>query len=116
VVLALPLDLKPCVGLWHPEEYDRYSRRALAELPPLSPSLTEMERFFYGQSQEAELDASGRVIVPGFLSERARIEKEVVIVGAGDRLELWSKDGWNEHRPTLLSGVARITANVDDTA
>jgi hypothetical protein len=31
-------------------------------------------------------------------------------------LELWSKDGWNDHRSTLLSGVAEITAHVDDTA
>ena len=33
----MPVDLKPCVGVWRPEEYERYSRRALAELPPLSP-------------------------------------------------------------------------------
>jgi len=31
-------------------------------------------------------------------------------------LELWSKDGWDDHRPALLSGVAEITAHVDDTA
>ena len=73
VVLAMPVDLKPCVGVWHPEEYERYS-------------------------------------------EHAQLNKEVVVVGVGDRLELWSKDSWNEHRPALLSGVAEITANVDDTA
>jgi MraZ protein len=55
-------------------------------------------------------------MVPGFLSEHARLQKEVVVVGAGERLELWSKDAWNDHRPTLLSGVAEITAHVDDTA
>ena len=37
-------------------------------------------------------------------------------MGAGERLELWSRDAWNDHRPTLLSGVAEITAHVDDTA
>ena len=116
VVLAMPVDLKPCVGVWLREEYERYSRRALAELPPLSPRLTELERFFYGSSQDAELDAAGRIMVPGFLSDHARLQKEVVVVGAGERLELWSKDRWNEHQPTLLSGVAEITAHVDDTA
>jgi MraZ protein len=116
VVLAMPVDQKPCVGVWHPEEYDRYSKRALAELPPLSPRLAELERFFYGSSQDADLDAAGRIMVPGFLSEHAHLEKEVVVVGVGDRLELWSKDGWNNHRSALLSGVAEITAHVDDTA
>ena len=65
----------------------------LAELPPLSSRLTELERFFYGSSHDAELDAAGRIMVPGFLGEHAKLSKEVVVVGAGDRLELWDKTG-----------------------
>jgi MraZ protein len=116
VVLAMPVDQQPCVGVWRPQQYEDFSRRALAGVPPLSRKLAELERFFYGSSQDAELDAAGRVIVPAFLSEHARLAKEVVIVGAGERLELWSKDLWDEHQSALLSGVASITANVDDTA
>ena len=91
VVLAMPVDLKPCVGVWRPEEYERYTRRALAELPPLSSRLNELERFFYGSSHDAELDSAGRIMVPGFLGEHAALAKEVVVVGVGDRLELWDK-------------------------
>jgi MraZ protein len=116
VVLAMPVDQQPCVGVWRPQQYEDFSRRALAGVPPLSRKLAELERFFYGSSQDAELDAAGRVIVPAFLGEHARLAKEVVIVGAGERLELWSKDLWDEHQSALLSGVASITANVDDTA
>ena len=116
VVLAMPVDLEPCIGVWRPEEYDSYTRGAIAELPPLSTRRTELERFFYGSSHDTELDAAGRIMVPGFLSDHAELQKEVVIVGAGDRLELWSRDRWNDHRPTLLSGVAQITAHVDDPA
>ncbi len=114
VVMAMPVDLEPCVGVWRPEQYERYTERALAELPPLSPRLAELERFFYGSSQDTELDAAGRIMLPVFLAEHAGLTKEVVVVGAGDRLELWDKDRWNEHRPTLLGGVAEITARVDD--
>jgi len=116
VVLAIPVDLKPCVGVWRADEYESYTQRALAELPPLSPRLTELERFFYGNSRDADLDAAGRIMVPGHLCEDAGLEREVVIVGAGDRLELWNKNRWNEHRSTLLSGVAEITARVDGPA
>jgi MraZ protein len=114
-VLAMPVDQKPCVQVWRPEEYEVYTQRALAELPPLSERLTEMERFLYANSRDAELDAAGRVMVPNHLSERAGLQKEVVVVGVGDRLELWSKAGWNEHQSTLLTGVAEITARVDHT-
>jgi len=113
VVLAMPVDLKPCVGVWRPEEYERYTQRALAELPPLSPRLTELERFFYGSSHDADLDAAGRIMVPSFLGEHAGLAREVVVVGAGDRLELWDRGAWNEHRLSLLGGIAQITAGVD---
>src|SRR3984885_1561513 len=101
VVIAMPVDLKPCVGIWRPEDYERYTQRALAELPPLSPELSELERFFYGSSQDVELDAAGRIMLPGFLAEHAKLIREVVVVGAGDRLELWDRARWLEHRPTL---------------
>jgi len=112
----MPVDLKPCVGVWRPEDYERYTQRALAELPPLSPRLTELERFFYGSSQDTDLDAAGRIMVPGFLGEHAQLAKEVVVVGAGDRLELWDRETWAGHRTTLLGGVAQITAAVDTEA
>lgn len=116
VVLAMPVDQQPCVGVWRPEDYERYTERALSELPPLSPRLAELERFFYGSSHDVELDAAGRIMVPSFLTEHAGLQKEVVVVGAGDRLELWTRSRWDEHRPALLGGVAEITAGVDHPA
>ena len=44
------------------------------------------------------------------------LAKEVIVVGVGDRLELWDKGAWGEHRSTLLSGVAEVTARVDEAA
>ena len=114
VVLAMPIDMRPCVGVWRPAEYESFSRRALDEISPLSPRRSELERFFYGNSQEADLDAAGRIMIPGFLGDHAQLKKEVVVVGVGDRMELWSREGWNEHQPTLLSGVEEITASVAD--
>ena len=116
VVLAMPVDQKPCVGVWRPEDYERYTERALSEMPPLSSELAELERFFYGSSHDVDLDAAGRIMVPSFLAEHASLRKEVVVVGAGDRLELWDKAAWNDHRPALLGGVAEITARVDHPA
>jgi MraZ protein len=55
-------------------------------------------------------------MVPAFLGDHAGLSKDVMVVGVGDRLELWDKAAWSEHRPTLLSGVAEVTARVDDAA
>ena len=75
-----------------------------------------MERFFYGSSHDAELDAAGRIMVPSFLGEHAALAKDVVVVGVGDRMELWDRTAWAEHRSVLLSGVAEVTARVDAAA
>jgi MraZ protein len=116
VVLTMPVDLKPCVGVWRPDEYEEYTRTALSELSPLSSRRTELERFFYGNSADAELDAAGRIMIPPALRESAQLAKDVIVVGVGDRLELWDKAAWNDHRTALLSGVAEATARVDDAA
>jgi MraZ protein len=113
VVLAMPVDLKPCLGVWRPKEYDEYTRGALAELPPLSARRAELERFFYGSSHDAELDSAGRIMIPTALRESATLAKDVIVVGVGDRLELWDKATWNDHRTALLQGVAEVTASVD---
>jgi len=116
VVMAIPVDLEPCVGVWRPEEYEHYTERALAGMPPLSGALQRLERFFFGDSADTELDAAGRVMIPANLVEHAGLRKEVVVVGAGVRLELWDRARWQEHRPTLLGGVAEITSRVGHPA
>jgi MraZ protein len=116
VVMAMTVDQKPCVGIWRPEQYATYSERALAQLPPMSTKLNEMERFFFGSSQDAELDAAGRIMVPGFLGEHASLSKDVVIVGVGDRLEVWDRAAWTAHRSVMLKEVAEVTARVDAAA
>ena len=94
-----------------------------ASRAPRSPSsrrcpraAAELERYFYGNSADAELDAAGRIMIPPSLRESARLAKDVIVVGVGDRLELWDKAAWNDHRTALLSGVAEATARVDDAA
>jgi MraZ protein len=113
-LLAMPLDQRPCVAIWLPGEYDSYTQRAIEELPPLSTRRSELERFFFGNSQLIDLDAAGRIMLPVFLIDHAKLSRDVVVVGAGNRLELWGRDGWSEHQPALLDRVADITAHVDD--
>jgi MraZ protein len=110
VVLAIPLDQAPCVALWRPDDYDAFSGSALDQLPPLSNERTTLQRFFYGGSHPADIDSAGRIMVPAFLMEHAGLRKEVVVVGAGDHLELWDPARWTEHQPALLDGIAQITA------
>jgi MraZ protein len=116
VVLARPTDGSPCFGIWRPEDFQAHCAEAIEQQPPLSTKRAELERFFYGNAHDAEIDAAGRVNIPAGFSESARIDKDVVVVGAGPRLEVWSPDVWTAHQASLRESMAAITADADAAA
>jgi MraZ protein len=54
-----------------------------------------MQRLFFGNSQRTTLDAQGRLMIPEKLKSAIGLERDVVLVGAVDRIEIWSKARWN---------------------
>jgi MraZ protein len=77
---------------------------------PLSPQAEKLNRFFSANSLDAELDAAGRIMVPAFLLEHAGLQKDVVVTGAGSRLEIWDRATWADYNASLSSDVSDITA------
>ena len=52
------------------------------------------QRLFFANAARVELDTSGRLLIPEMLRKRARLEKEVVVVGVQNRTEIWSREVW----------------------
>lgn len=113
LVLVRPVDLKPCVAIWRTSEYAEYCDAALTEKSPLSQARSNLERFFYGNSMEAELDAAGRVMIPARLGDAVGLARDLVVVGVGNRLEVWNADVWNGHQTSLHESVSEVTASAD---
>lgn len=84
-----------CLALWTPEEFDRQleARKLAADQGREDRNVA---RLWAAGSSEAEIDKSGRMPIPGFLREYARLESEVLVMGAIDRIELWSPAVWEE--------------------
>ena len=59
-----------------------------------------------GYASDIELDGSGRMLLPNALRSHAQLDKKVVLVGQGKKLELWSEDLWNLERKSGLGMVA----------
>jgi MraZ protein len=53
-------------------------------------------RFFVAGASLCELDKQGRILVPATLREFAGLEKDVVVAGVTDRIEIWSKEKWTQ--------------------
>jgi MraZ protein len=102
-------DPETCVAVWTPDTHESIIERALSGLNPMGSEYRKLSRFYQGNSFEIELDASGRVTLPPTLMAHAGIEKEVVVVGVGDHLEVWGRERWESEQQALDSEIEEVT-------
>ena len=84
-----------CLWVFTNEEFRKLDERLKAQ-PMLDPNAVRLQRFFSGEAVDANTDLQGRVAIPANLRDYASIDKDVMIVGAGNRVEIWSKPKWDE--------------------
>ena len=110
--VVLAKGLEPCVAVWAPDTFERWTESFLSNLNPVSPERRKLTRYFAGSSFDAELDSAGRVTLNQALLEHAGIQKEVVIVGNLDHLEIWDRDRWSDDQQALNAEVAGIAESL----
>lgn len=95
--------LDKCLFVYTLEEWEKLVK-IIRALPFTKKKNRDFQRFFLSGAVECEIDKQGRVNISGSLVKYAELEKECVIVGVNDRLEIWSDEQWNSF----------ITDNEDD--
>jgi len=94
-----------CLAVYPLPEWERIERD-VQSLPALNPGVKRFQRLVLGYASDVELDGSGRVLLPPALREYARLEKRLVLVGQGNKLELWSEELWLAERDSALAAEA----------
>ena len=85
-----------CLFLYPDNEWKAFEEK-LRALPLTNKNARTFTRFFVAGATNCELDKQGRILVPQTLREFAGLEKEVVLTGNLDRIEIWSKEKWSEN-------------------
>ena len=83
-----------CLFAYTRPDWDRLVGSRLAMLDPLSKEGRRMQRFFFSGAAETELDKQGRVGLPAALLQHAKLDRDVVVAGVHDHLEIWDRDAW----------------------
>jgi MraZ protein len=104
------------VAIWPPEAYERYTGSTLAGMNPASPKARELKRFFFNTSFDSELDAANRVMIPPQLMSYAGLDKEVVVTGSGECLEVWDRQRFSQNLEDVMTRIPDIAASLGDTA
>jgi MraZ protein len=106
----------PCISVYPEATYTQLTEAALSGLNPFSPQARELKRVLYGNATDTELDGAGRVMLTARQLAHASIDREVVIAGAGDCLELWDRSAWEAYDRDLSQRASDLTASLGHPA
>jgi MraZ protein len=84
------------LGIYTEEAFSQLAER-LERASPTRQEVRAFLRLFYTQAQRVELDRQGRIRIPVELAQISRLEKEVVLLGVQNHLELWAADQWRKY-------------------
>ncbi len=84
----------------------------LKGLPLTKKDARAFTRFFFSGATECEIDKQGRINIATPLVNYAKLEKECVVLGVSNRIEIWSKDIWNDYFSESADSFAEIAENM----
>ncbi|MHA0855840.1 division/cell wall cluster transcriptional repressor MraZ [Paenibacillus sp. CMAA1364] len=88
--------LDQCLFVYPIEEWSLLEQK-LKTLPLMKSEARAFTRFFFSGATECEWDKQGRVNLPSNLRDYAKLDKECIVLGVSNRMEIWSKPIWNEY-------------------
>ncbi|HKM34971.1 MAG TPA: division/cell wall cluster transcriptional repressor MraZ [Lachnospiraceae bacterium] len=84
--------LDGCLFVFDSTEWTAFEEK-LRKLPSLTnPDVRKFVRFFMAGATAVDLDKQGRILIPNSLKDFAGLDKDVVLIGVGSRMEIWSKE------------------------
>lgn len=88
--------LDDCLFVFPESEWKVFEDK-LKQLPLTNKSARAFVRLFFSGATECSLDKQGRINIPQPLRTHAKLEKDVIVIGVGTRIELWSTNVWEDY-------------------
>ena len=105
--------LDGCLFLYPDNEWKTFEEK-LRTLPLTNKDARIFTRFFLGSAVDGGLDKQGRVLISSALRNFAHLEKEVVLVGVLDRVEIWDKAKWEENNTVIEDNMDDIASHMEE--
>ena len=93
--LYITRGLEGCLSLYAQSDWERIKDK-LESLSFTKQQSRFFNRLFFSGASQIEVDSQGRISVPEYLKKFAKIKREIMIVGVGNRIEVWGKDSWDK--------------------
>lgn len=103
--------LESCLFVYSMDEWNNIVKK-LNTLPFTKKDARNFSRFFLSGATIVELDKQGRINIASTLTSYAGLEKDCIIIGVGERLEIWNEKTWNEFLDTNIEDMSMIAENL----
>ncbi len=90
-----------CLWLYPMDHWEKVEEKIVA-LPSFDPNHQKLKRFLLGYASDVDMDGSGRILLPAPLREFAMMTKAILLVGQGNKFEIWSEELWDARRAQWL--------------
>lgn len=105
--------LDNCIFLYQMEEWKRIEEK-LHALPFTRSDVRSFVRFFFSGAAELDIDKQGRILLPNNLREYADIDKDLIVIGVGSRVEIWANHKWIDYTETAASSYESLAESLVD--
>lgn len=100
--LVATVDRERCLLIYPLPDWEEVERK-LVRLPALKPKSRGLVRLMLGYATEMEMDANGRILLPRELRDFAGLDRQVMLIGQGNKFELWDEQRWSERTEEWLA-------------
>lgn len=102
-----------CLFLYPQKEWDVMAEK-LGKLPLSQQNARNFARVMLAGAMDVKLDSLGRILIPDYLKEYAKLDKKIVMAGLYDRIEIWDEDRWQKYGQTTETQVGDIAEGLKD--
>jgi len=100
--LVATVDKDYCLLIYPFPDWEEIERK-LVRLPSLNKQARRLQRLMVGHASEIEIDGHGRILLPRELRDFAGLGRQAMLIGQGNKFELWDEESWNEKRDEWLA-------------
>lgn len=104
--LVLTIDTEETCLLLYPASQWQIIEDNLQRLPSFNAAARRIQRLLIGHATDVEVDANGRILLPPLLRDYAHLSKRVVMIGQGNKFEVWDEALWQKRREEWLAEEA----------
>ena len=101
--IVVTVGLDKCLLVYPLPEFEDIERK-LVKLPALNKKAKRLQRLLVGHATECEMDGQGRFLISEPLRKFAGLDRKVVLIGQGNKFEIWDEAGWTQARDEWIDG------------